>query len=249
LSANDTTLVPPPPQAPPAPRTVAPAWHTIVYLLIMAGLSALSAHSQLQMVDRHGRIVMYVTTIVAEWLLVGYIAWGLRLRKLRLCDIIGGRWQKPEDALLDVGVAIGFWITALIVLAGVAYLAGFGHMAQVAEARKNIGRLLPQSAEEIALWVALCATAGFCEEVMFRGYLQSQFTALTRKPLAAIALQALVFGIGHAYQGARLVIVITVFGFLFGSLAWWRRSLRPGMIAHAWQDLFSGLASRAISRM
>jgi hypothetical protein len=35
---------------------------------------------------------------------------------------------------------------------------------------------------------------------------------------------------------------ITGFGLLFGCLAEWRKSLRPGMIAHAWTDIFAGLS-------
>lgn len=29
-------------------------------------------------------------------------------------------------------------------------------------------------------------------------------------------------------------------GALYGSLALWRKSLRPGMMAHAWSDILSG---------
>jgi membrane protease YdiL (CAAX protease family) len=36
--------------------------------------------------------------------------------------------------------------------------------------------------------------------------------------------------------------VITIFGCLFGLLAQWRRSLRPGMIAHFLQDSSALLA-------
>jgi membrane protease YdiL (CAAX protease family) len=49
--------------------------------------------------------------------------------------------------------------------------------------------------------------------------------------LQGLLLQALVFGAGHGYQGARLMLVITIYGCLFGWLAIWRRSLRPGMVA------------------
>ncbi|PYX43065.1 MAG: CPBP family intramembrane metalloprotease [Acidobacteria bacterium] len=71
---------------------------------------------------------------------------------------------------------------------------------------------------------------------MFRGYLQGQFTAWTGSAYAGLVLQALVFGLAHGYQGARLMTVIAVFGCLFGLLAQWRQSLRPGMIAHFLQD-------------
>jgi hypothetical protein len=37
------------------------------------------------------------------------------------------------------------------------------------------------------------------------------------------------------------VVVITVLGALYGLLALWRRSTRPGMIAHAWSDFYGGM--------
>jgi hypothetical protein len=33
---------------------------------------------------------------------------------------------------------------------------------------------------------------------------------------------------------------ITTLGALYGSLAPWRKSLRPGMMAHAWSDILNG---------
>jgi hypothetical protein len=38
-----------------------------------------------------------------------------------------------------------------------------------------------------------------------------------------------------------MMIVIAVYGCMFGSLAWWRKSLRPGMMAHFIQDAIGGL--------
>ena len=82
-------------------------------------------------------------------------------------------------------------------------------------------------------------SAGFCEELVFRGYFQRQFHALTGSAAAAVGLQALVFGVGHFYEGAWAVAQITAYGLLFGLLAAWRKSLRPGMLAHAWSDIFA----------
>ena len=53
-------------------------------------------------------------------------------------------------------------------------------------------------------------------------------------------MQSLLFGIAHGYQGIGATIKITLFGLLYGGLALWRRSLRPGMGAHAWSDVYSG---------
>jgi hypothetical protein len=48
-------------------------------------------------------------------------------------------------------------------------------------------------------------------------------------------------GAGHGYQGTRFMILIAIYGALFGTLVLLRKSLRPGMMAHAWQDAFSGI--------
>jgi hypothetical protein len=46
-----------------------------------------------------------------------------------------------------------------------------------------------------------------------------------------------------------MVALISVYGAMFGALAHWRRSVRPGMIAHAWHDAFTGLvAARMLQR-
>jgi hypothetical protein len=101
--------------------------------------------------------------------------------------------------------------------------------------------LMPHGPAELTLWVVLSVTAGICEETIFRGYLQRQFMALTNNAPAGILLSAAAFGAAHAYQGFRRVILIGVFGAMFGILAYWRRSVRPGMIAHAWQDTLGGV--------
>ena len=58
----------------------------------------------------------------------------------------------------------------------------------------------------MTVWVLLSISAGFCEEFVFRGYLQKQFFALTGSDAAAIAGQALIFGVAHGYQGVKGMI-------------------------------------------
>jgi len=52
--------------------------------------------------------------------------------------------------------------------------------------------------------------------------------------------KALLFGASHGYQGAAACAKITILGALYGSLAPWRKGLRPGMMAHAGSDILSG---------
>jgi membrane protease YdiL (CAAX protease family) len=99
----------------------------------------------------------------------------------------------------------------------------------------------PQRGIELTFWIALSVTAGICAETIFRGYLQRQFMALTKSAPGGILLSAATFGAAHAYQGFRMVIPIGLYGATFGILTYWRGSVRPGMIAHAWNDSLKGV--------
>jgi uncharacterized protein len=89
--------------------------------------------------------------------------------------------------------------------------------------------------------VIVAASVGFGEELVFRGYLQTQLTAFTGSAGVGIVLQAVLFGIVHAEQGATTAARLAVYGLAFGALARWRRSLLPGIACHAWTDVASGL--------
>jgi membrane protease YdiL (CAAX protease family) len=218
----------------------------VLFIVIIIVFAMLSANSQHKMISKHGRVPAYLLTMAWEYVLVGYIIWGARKKKASLREIVGGRWNSVEDFLLDLAVAFGFWLVAAGVLAGLSYALGLASPAQVEQAKKQLGPLLPQTGLELGLWLALSATAGFCEEIMFRGYLQKQFKAATRSSAVAVVLQALIFGVAHAYQGGRRIFLIAAYGALFGILAVWRKSLRPGMLGHTIQDSFSGLAFRLL---
>jgi membrane protease YdiL (CAAX protease family) len=226
------------------PSPVAPPWHTVVFIIVLLafaffehlpGFAAREAQAP-------SRIPTYLLTIGFELVLLGYV-WllGLRPHKIPLRELIGGRWDRWTEFWKDLGVAAIFWIIVVVVVAGLAFLLRFSG----AEAAKF---LLPKTILEVALWIPLSATAGFCEELIFRGYLQRQFLALTGNAAAAILLQGIVFGVGHLYQGVKGVAVISVYGMLFGVLAVMRKSLRPGMIQHGAQDAISGIAAYLLTR-
>ena len=106
------------------------------------------------------------------------------------------------------------------------------------------GALLPRDQKEAAVFFAVSLSAGFCEEVVFRGYLQRQFHSVTRSALLAILLQAVVFGVSHGYQGIDAMLRITVYGIFFGLTTHLCKSILPTILTHAWQDVFSGIIQR-----
>ena len=132
-----------PAEAPTAtsPPPIAPAWHTALFVVVIFAFSALSAHSQHQMVERHGRVAPYLLTMAWEYVLVGFILWGARKKGVTLREIVGGRWKSPESLLVDVAIAFTFWIAAAGILAGLSFALGLTSPSQVAEAKKQLGAL------------------------------------------------------------------------------------------------------------
>jgi len=177
---------------------------------------------------------LYVSIMAMEWALVRYVWAGVRKNNEGgLFGLIGGRGESWPRVLPDVAVALPFWVVWEATGRVMQSLLGPSHL-------EAVNALLPQSLIEILLWIALSVSAGICEEIVFRGYLQKQVHAITGSIVAAVLTQAILFGAGHAYQGVKQVAVITVLGVLYGVLAAWRGTLRPGMLAHAWSDINSG---------
>ena len=241
--------------APAEKKLLAPLWHTLLIVLLLVGNSVLSAITAARAtaagsgaISERMRITQYAFTVGLELFLLFLVWVGLRLRQHTVRELIGGRWDKPEAFLIDIAVAAGFWVSAVIVLYGVSWLVGLAKPGQVQDAKKLAQALAPQSVNGLILFVVLSIVAGFVEEIIFRGYLQRQLGALSGNIYVGLVVSALIFGCSHGYEGYRRMIVIFVFGMMFGFLALWRKSLRPGMFAHAWHDSFAGVALYIFSR-
>src|SRR3954467_14169663 len=126
-----TNISPPLEQAPAAtpPRPIAAALHTwgllgAVLILSFTGSDRISA----QATRPHGRLIMYVGTIVVDWVIVGYIWMGVRRRGLGLSELIGGHWERLEDFLLDLATAIGFWVSWSILVVAASFAIGHANL-------------------------------------------------------------------------------------------------------------------------
>jgi membrane protease YdiL (CAAX protease family) len=232
--------------APPAkPALIAPLWHTLLITALILVNSFLGSSKMGAVKGSGSRIALYGGTFVTQLLLILLIWFGIHLRGVRMRDLIGGRWKTVEAFLLDVALAVGFWITSLLLLFGIRVALGtidlHNMQKSVDDTVRMLGPMAPHTYLEAGLFVLLSVCAGLFEEIIFRGYLQRQFGALGRHAVVGIVVSAAIFGLGHGYQGPRMMVVIGVFGSFFGILAHFRKSLRPGMMAHAFQDSIAGI--------
>jgi membrane protease YdiL (CAAX protease family) len=213
----------------------------IAIVLLVAGLAA--QHRPTQgggLTDTHASAIpTYFVALFMEAALLFYVKVGVARKGVKLLDLCGKRWKSIRDVLRDIVIATAFFL--IFEAVGVALSMLFGQ-----NDAKTVNLLLPVSLVEILMWITVSVTAGFVEELVFRGYLQTQLRVLTGNVWLAIIGQAVVFALMHGYQGLQNVAIILVLALLFGVLAAWRRSLLPGMMSHAASDIWGGWLKHAL---
>jgi hypothetical protein len=227
-----------PPEA-AAHRPIASPWHTLLVVAVQGFLTFRGKiHAdQMRAMVNPDRIGIYERTIFFEWLVFALVIVGVWLSGSSLYTVLGERWRSLRQFFSDIGIGVLFLIAALTMdsILGPHLRGNAGdHAAQF---------ILPHGGVEMAWWMVLSLSAGICEETLFRGYFQRQFMALTRSVPAGIILSAGAFGAAHGYQGLRPAVQIGLLGAMAGGLAHWRKSVRPGMIAHTLQDVLGGVVN------
>jgi membrane protease YdiL (CAAX protease family) len=142
--------------------------------------------------------------------------------------------------LMGLGVTVGIIVSFPLLMALVQLVVPIPQqdVSRFAFLRGDLPNLI---INVLAMWF----TAGFLEELLWRGYLMNRLVDLQgnkTKLTWVIALigSAIIFGLGHTYQGLGGVVKVTAAGLLFGAaFLTVRRNLWPVIIAHALLDTIS----------
>ena len=220
-------------------RLVAPLSHTGLLLTIILALTLFGFYSQRHSLTESApqtpgsKLILYLSIIALQYGLLRLIVVGLRRRGHTLSSLIGGKDSRPRTLVLDLIIGVTVW----------AILAAIGTLVKkwLGGVNNHSAGLLPNGLAERLLWLLVSAAAGFVEEICYRGYLQRQMWILTGSAAIGVVLQAILFAISHSYQGMKSVLVIFAYGTILGLVAFWRQSLRPGIITHALTDIVGGL--------
>jgi membrane protease YdiL (CAAX protease family) len=86
-------------------------------------------------------------------------------------------------------------------------------------------------------WIFMSFTAGFCEEVVYRGFGIRLLQGRGMRTGLAVVLATTAFVFVHGIAGLILFPVYFLGGLLFAALFLWRRSLTPGVCLHALIDV------------
>jgi uncharacterized protein len=178
------------------------------------------------------RRALYGSSAISLWFLAGATAlacWFSRIGPVTL-----GLAPLPWSSALG-------W-SAAITAAGVLVL----FLARAAGVREAafVAHLMPRTRDEKILFAALSLTAGFCEELVFRGFLIPVLGVATGSTAIAVIVSSAVFGVLHAYQRPAGALRAGVLGLILAIPFLVTGSVLPAMAAHAAIDLLSGLVLR-----
>jgi uncharacterized protein len=197
------------------------------------------------------KVAVYRRAIVLQWTVVALVAalWLVDRRSWSTLGLV----PRLNGGLLGVvaGLAV---IAAVFLRQGYLRPADDDSLEHVRQRTRHLERMLPTTLHERSWFFALAGTAGVCEEVLYRGYLIWYLVAWAwlfaphASFLVAAVASSLVFGVGHAYQGMRGILLTAVVGGFFAAVYWITRSLFAGMLLHALMDLHAGYLSQLAYR-
>jgi membrane protease YdiL (CAAX protease family) len=178
----------------------------------------------------------YAATIVVLWAFTGAVLgmWAVYRRPWAALSL------RPARSL---GVWLGLGLSVLYVLATWwqmrALLRRPDGRPMLRRAMAGASALLPSTRGTRRAFVFVALTAGICEEVLFRGYV-TWYCAAWTGPIVAVALSAVLFGIGHVYLGGSHVVKAGLLGLVMSGVVIAGGALWPAIVLHAVIDLVAG---------
>jgi membrane protease YdiL (CAAX protease family) len=213
----------------------------IIFLAVgvpLAGRRRIRRLMEMPCTTKRDRLRLYLSTVLSQWFLVAVIFWRCRVHRFSI-EQLGLALPYPRlAALVSVALAAVLITNQLLAIRQLKQRSDAppGAMAQLA------WRIFPQDNGERLAFLVVVLTVAFCEEVIYRGFVQSVLTASARGlALVGIIASAVLFGVAHLYQGRRGLLATGMLGILFSLVRSWTRTLLPVMVGHFAADLTVGL--------
>jgi|SRR5215469_431833 len=220
-------------------------WDYLAILFVLAVIVPWRSRARLTSLLQCGtlsseeRTTLYTSTIGFQWAIALIILWRCHVHGLSRAEL---GIAAPNLARALVAATA---ISAVLVLNQIFSVSRLAHLP--AEERGIIGqladRLLPRARSERWVALALVLTVAICEELIYRGFIQSLLQRTLSSVLAGAVISASFFGLAHLYQGRRGVVTTFVVGIIFSAVRAWTLSLVPSMIIHFAVDFSAGVAS------
>jgi uncharacterized protein len=182
------------------------------------------------------RTRVYVYLIVYQWALVACIAGPWIVEKRPWSVLLLGR---PNPWGFAVGLLLAAAYVGLAIWQRTKVFTSPRFMAAARRQLRSVEPMVPHTAAEWRLWPAAALTAGFCEEILFRGFLTAVVASFAGLAIAVV-VSVVAFGFFHAYYGPKGILKTGIFGLVMSLIALLAHSLIPVILIHAAADYISG---------
>lgn len=184
-------------------------------------------------VVRQGGLSFVLTAVsvilrdMALVMLILFFFWRNRESLAQLGWSFGNGWK---EVILGIALFIPLFFSAGL-LDRVLQSAGFS-----APATAKPSFLQARGWGDISLAFVLVLVVAIAEETIFRGYLLRRFQGVRFSLASSAILSAVVFSLGHGYEGASGMLTVGFMGVVFAAVYIWRKSLVAPMVMHFCQD-------------
>jgi CAAX protease family protein len=202
---------------------------------------------QLMLIPQTGqaeRLTLYASTTAFQWLIAAVIFWRATADGIPPWRL-GLQVSRPMlTVALGVGLAVAILANQIYSLRRLATMPIDPQSMLTQLALK----VFPQDTAERLAFFAVVVTVAFCEEWIYRGFVQRMFREWGGSVVAGIVGSAILFAAAHLYQGRRGLVSTFAVGLLFSSVRFWSGSLIPSITAHFVADLTAGYWSPSLVR-
>lgn len=216
----------------------------VIYLVVGEPVAGAVLHRRFEAALGHdpgARGWLYRRLLALEWGLAA-LAGGVVLVAPEVgWGELGLRWPDRAPGVLAIALAV-FVIAVLVLTTGMVRTSA---RTDPQDASLNVlgspsvTALVPRTPMERRWFALVSVTAGFCEELLYRGLLLAVVVAIVpgAGDLALVLVSAVAFGLAHAYQGPTGVVATGVLGAILAYLYVGTGTLLLPMVVHAVIDL------------
>jgi CAAX protease family protein len=225
-------------------------WDSALIILFLAVAVPLMGRRRIRQLidiprtDKAERLTLYASTVAFQWLIAAIIFWRVTADGIPVWRL-GLQVRRPVlTGALGVGLAFVVLANQLYSLRRIATtpIDPNGILTQLAL------KVFPQDAAERLAFFAVVVTVAFCEEWIYRGFVQQTFQGWGGSVAAGIVGSAILFASAHLYQGRRGLVSTFAVGLVFSAIRFWSGSLIPSIGAHFVADLAAGYLSPTLVR-
>lgn len=185
------------------------------------------------------RIQFYALSALTQWALTGLSLLVIWHDGQTVADIGFHPWR---SWIATVSLGLRLMVALGMIMAAILWMQRKRRWSET----HILMAILPETKVEKGAFVALAATAGFCEEMLYRGFVITRLIQATDHPPSAVILAVIIFSLGHGYQGLIGLLRAGTLGAVLAATFVLTGSMVPGMISHFLFDALAGFWGRKL---